>query len=113
MDRPRAYEAVAVVGDERGWLHWLSRDGRIVRSRRAHAASVTALAVDDVHIASASEDGTVKLSRASGDDTATTTILDTRDFVTSVAFDGGSVVTAGYDGVIRRIAIPRRCFSAA
>ena len=43
-----SHQANVVVGDDRGWLHWLARDGRVVRAVRAHAATVTAIAIDVV-----------------------------------------------------------------
>jgi WD40 repeat protein len=51
---------MAIVGDERGWLYWLGRDGHVLRSQRAHRAAVTALATDGHVVVSASEDGTVR-----------------------------------------------------
>lgn len=106
-DARETHTAIAIVGDERGWLHWLGRDGRVVRSHRAHAAAVTAIAVRDEksnEVVSASEDGTVKRWLPDDANVDGTVVLQTRDFVTSVAFDArGDVLAAGYDGAVRRV----------
>jgi hypothetical protein len=82
------------VGDERGWVHTLGADGSILRSRRAHAAAVTSLAVHG-GIVSAAEDGYVKR----GDQV----VCELRDFVTSIASTARGLVVAGYDGAIRLV----------
>ena len=69
-------------------------DGSILRSRRSHAAAVTALALCD-GVVSAGEDGYVKR----GDHV----ICELRDFVTSIAVTARGLVVAGYDGAIRLV----------
>ena len=100
----RAIAATAsrtVAGDERGWVHWLGRDGDVVRSVRAHTAAITSLAIHQDRVVSASEDGTVKAWSGDGDGDV---LLATDDFVTSVAFAAdGRVISAGYDGAVRRL----------
>lgn len=82
------------AGDERGWVHTLSHDGSILRSRRTHAAAVTALAIcDDGSVVSAGEDNDVKC----GD----RVICELRDFVTSIAVTKRGLAVAGYDGAVR------------
>lgn len=91
-----------VVGDDRGWLHWLARDGHIVRAQRAHAATVTAIAIAGDSVVSAGEDGRVMQTHARGSDM----LIALDDFVTSVAVASTSeVIVAGYDGCIRRVAV--------
>lgn len=82
------------VGDDRGWIHTLSPDGSILRSRRSHAAAITSLALYN-GIVSAGEDGYVKR----GDNV----ICELRDFVTSIATTARGLVVAGYDGAIRLV----------
>jgi hypothetical protein len=84
------------VGDDRGWIHTLAIDGSILRSRRAHAAAVTALAIcEDGSLVSGGEDNYVKC----GD----RVICELRDFVTSIAATRRGLVVAGYDGAIRLV----------
>ena len=88
------------VGDDRGWIHWLAGDGRVIASRRVHAAAVTSLVATADACISASEDGTVR--RTIG--VHTHVVHELRDFATSVALDTQDrIIVCGYDGAVRRI----------
>ncbi|MFN0247971.1 MAG: 2OG-Fe(II) oxygenase [Kofleriaceae bacterium] len=99
---PPVNEAAILAGDERGWLHWLAADGHVVRSHRAHAATVTSIATHGAHVITAGEDGAVKRWRDDGE--CDVILLERDDFITSVATTAkGDIIAAGYDGAIRLI----------
>jgi len=87
-----------LVGDTRGWLHRIGREGDISASIRAHDGAITSLVVAaDGTWVTASEDGYVKRWR----DHQPVAATKVGDFVTSVAIDArGQIVCAGYDGAI-------------
>lgn len=89
-----------VVGDTRGWLHRVGRDGETLGSVRAHSAAITGIAVaPDGTWITGSEDGFVKRWR----DHVLIATARAADFVTSIALDArGEVLYACYDGAIRR-----------
>ncbi|HSD90077.1 MAG TPA: 2OG-Fe(II) oxygenase [Kofleriaceae bacterium] len=90
------------VGDERGWIHTVGADGAVLAARRAHAGPITALApAADGSVFSSGEDGVVKQWRGMHG----TVVRQLRDYVTSLAVVGDTLVVAGYDGAIRRVAI--------
>lgn len=99
-----ATRTVAIVGDERGWLYWLGREGRVTRMQRAHGAAITSIAVAGDTVISGGEDGRVMRWRTDAVARGGEVLAELADFVTSVAVDArGDIIIAGYDGAIRRV----------